>query len=72
MVYDYSKLKARIVELFGTQQNFAKALGTNDAYVSKKLKNQSQFKQADIIKWCELLKIEPYEVGIYFFTLIVA
>ena len=69
MAYDYSKLQGRIVEKFGTQGKFAKALGLSEHSLSKKLTSQTHFKQPEISRSCELLDIAAPNVHEYFFTL---
>lgn len=66
--YSYNKLRGRIVELFGTQANFASALETSTQVVSEKLNCKKGFSQKDIEKWSKLLKIEVLEYGLYFFN----
>lgn len=66
--YSYNKLRGRIVELFGTQANFASALETSTQVVSEKLNCKKGFSQKDIEKWSKLLEIEVLEYGLYFFN----
>lgn len=69
MKFDYSKLKGKIKEVYGTQNEFAKAVGLSFVSISKKLNNVRQFKQSDIDKISEVLKIPKEEIPVYFFTL---
>lgn len=69
MAYDYRKLKGRIREIYGTQDNFAEKLGIGRVSLSKRLTNKLEFSQTEIKKSCELLNIEPENVSLYFFTL---
>lgn len=68
VVYDYSKVRGKIKEVFGTQSAFASALGISTATLSAKLNNEFQWKSSEIFKACELLKIAKEEIPIYFFT----
>lgn len=68
-MYNLNKLKGRIIEKFGTQGNFAKAMGMSERTVSLKLDNQVDWKQSEIVKACELLEIPKEEIADYFFTL---
>lgn len=68
MTYTYSKLKGRIIELYGTQRAFAKKLGISQNSLSKKLTCKTEFSQKDIIKWSALLGISKDEYGEYFFN----
>lgn len=67
-MYDYSKLRGRIVEKFGTISAFTEALGSSTVTVSSKLNNKSGFSRSDIEHWSELLEIPFVEIGLYFFT----
>lgn len=65
-MYDYSKLKGRIVEIYGTQGNFAEALGIAKTTLSLKLGNRREFTQKEITRAIMILYIEnPIP---YFFT----
>lgn len=71
-MFDYSKLRGRIREKFGTQALFAAAmretgLNFSDCVLSLKLNNQSEWDQAEMIAACELLDILPEELHLYFF-----
>lgn len=70
MKFDYSKLRGRIVEKYGTCENFAAAIGSTPATVSAKLNNKSKITGPDIHKWSqpEFLDIAADEIGVYFFT----
>ena len=68
MPYNYRKLRGRIIEKFGSQDNFAKEIGISKNSLSKKLNCKSGFSQSDITKWSELLEIDSSEYGAYFFT----
>ena len=68
IVFDYSKLRGRIIEKCGSYKNFANAIGLSSTAVSLKLCNKSYFSQADINKTVDVLDIEPGSVGEYFFT----
>ena len=58
MTIDYSKLKGRIKEKYGSQQDFAKAIGLSEKNISDKLNNKSYWKQSDIDAATELLGIK--------------
>ena len=67
-VYDYSKLRGKIKEIFGTQTALANKMDMNDATLSNKLNNNVEFGQNEMNKICELLH-EPYAmIPTYFFT----
>lgn len=64
----YNKLKGRIIEKFGSQGEFANALGVTENTVSRKMQNKSEFDKDDMIKWSELLDIERSQFYDYFFA----
>ena len=68
MVFDYSKLRGKIREVFNTQEEFAKALGLSETSITNKLNNNRNFTQSEMKKIIELLSIQPDEINNYFFT----
>lgn len=68
MAREYQKLRARIVELFGSQGAFSKEIGLSEQSLTAKLNGKRQFSQTDIVRWSNALKIEADEVGEYFFA----
>nr|DAD56970.1 MAG TPA: Protein of unknown function (DUF739) [Bacteriophage sp.] len=68
MPYTYNKLKGKIVEVFGNQNNFASKLGVSEVSVSRKLNRKTEFSQSDIERWSNLLGIETADYGDYFFA----
>ena len=50
MAFDYSKLRGKIVEIFGTQSCFAVAMGWSERTLSLKLNGLRTWKQPDICK----------------------
>lgn len=68
MKMDYSRLRGKIKEVFGTEGKFAKALGISPTALSAKLNNVVQFTQAQMNKACELLGIPLDQLPVYFFT----
>lgn len=68
VVFDYSKLRGRIIEKFDTQGKFAAVVGLSDRSMSLKLNNGIKFSQDEIIIWCELLDISIAEISAYFFN----
>ena len=67
-MFDYSKLKGKIKEVFGTQSAFAKAMGLSSVSLSSKLNNITHFTQVEINRACELLSIPVEFIPVYFFT----
>lgn len=69
MAYDYRKLDGRIVTVFGTRKSFAVALGMSEHSLSKKMNGKMSWRQMEIEKACDLLDIDKFEIGDYFFCL---
>ena len=69
MAFDYSKLRGKIREVFGTQDRFAKALGMSGATLSLKLNNISEFTQQEMAASMRLLHEPAHDVDKYFFCL---
>ena len=68
-IFDYSKLRGRIVEILGNQNELASRLGISLVSLSRKLNNRVRFSVDDILTIVDILKIPVTEIGIYFFTL---
>lgn len=68
MQYKYNKLRGRIIEKFGTQEKFAKALGISKQALSKKMTGKTGISQADIVRWCRMLDIQTNALSEYFFA----
>ena len=67
VMFDYKKLRGKIREVFGTEKQFAKALGISSTSLSLKFNGESSFKKSQISRCCELLGIPVKEIGQYFF-----
>ena len=68
-IFDYSKLKGKIVEVLGNQSNYAKALGLSETSITNKLNNAVYFTQGEIMASAEILHIDLRDISTYFFTL---
>ena len=68
MEFSYNKLRGRIVEICGSQSEFAKRVGQSEQIVCAKLSGNSSFTQDNIINWCSVLNIDSSDIGSYFFT----
>lgn len=68
MSFDYSKLRGRIREMFGTEGAFAKAMTLSQQTLSTKLNNKVLFTQDEIKSACSILQIETADIPAYFFT----
>lgn len=67
-MYDYRKLKGRIVERFNNQRRFSREIGRSEVFVSQVLNSKAYLDQTDIDEWCKVLEIDPAEIGEYFFA----
>lgn len=68
MAFDFSKLSGRIVAQYGTQYEFAKAMGISEHTLSMKLNNKVSWKATEIAKAVSLLKLDYSAIPEYFFT----
>lgn len=68
MEFDYSKLRGRIVEKFGSIEAFSNNTKITNVSVSKKLNNKIPISRADMIEWSELLEIPLEEYGLFYCT----
>lgn len=68
-IYDYSKLKEKILDKYGCNCNFAIKLKVSERTLSLKLNNKRDFRQREMKKMCELLGISVTKIHEYFFTL---
>ena len=65
--YDYSKLKGRIREYFGTQDSFAESLDLSTTSMTSKLSGKVRFTQDEIYYAIQRLNIKPEELMDIFF-----
>ncbi|OUP19132.1 DUF739 family protein [Gemmiger sp. An194] len=68
MAFDYSKLRGKIIEKYGSQNVFASKYGVSVNSLSRKMNNKTRFTSDDIVRISELLEIPKERVGEYFFT----
>lgn len=68
MSFNYNKLRGRIVEICGSQAEFAKKIGLSEQMISAKLTGSSKFTQDNIITWSQALDIDQNDIGRYFFA----
>ena len=69
MVYDYSKLTGRIVEVCGTRSKFASRMNMSLRTLSLKLNNKLPWKQPEMEKAAKVLDFSLSDIQVYFFTL---
>lgn len=68
MEYDYSVLRGRIKEKFGSESALVSAIGMNRSTFSQKINNQSEFSQQDMIQIMSALDADTGLISLYFFT----
>ena len=68
MSFDYSRLRGKIVEKFGSQVAFASAIKMSTNSLSNKLVGKRAFTQDEIEAICDALDVPVMEIGNYFFT----
>ena len=68
MEFDFRLLTAQIIAMYGSRQAFAEKAGITKGTLSMKLNNRSKISMPEIYLWCDLLCIDPKNIGIYFFT----
>ena len=68
MPFNYNKLSGKIVEVFETRYNFAKAMGWSERTLSLKMSGKRSWKQSDISKAINLLNLTEGDIPTFFFT----
>ena len=66
MGFDYRKLKGKIVEIYGTQMAFSKAMNLSERTLSLKLNNKIPWKQKEMCKAIKLLNLNISNIQEYF------
>lgn len=66
--YDFSKLRGRIKELIGSENEFARLLNVSHASLSAKLNSKVPFSISEIDNSIQILKIDVNDIYEYFFT----
>lgn len=70
MSFDTKKVRGRIVEMYGTLQNFCKENSYSYSTLQTKLKGKSYFTQEDIMNFLEWLSLDRDDIVPYFFNLL--
>ena len=68
MVFDFSRLRGRIVEKFGSCDKFAAAMGHSKVWLSYRLNNIVPWRGPEMRSAAVLLEITPEEIPLYFLT----
>lgn len=66
-MYNYAKLKGRIIEICGTQACFAKEMGVSERTMTLKLQQKIFFRQNEIEKAITILRLSTEDIQNYFF-----
>lgn len=66
-MFDYQELREKIRIMYKTESDFARIVQIPPATLSVKLNGISEFRQCEILKMCDALKIKPKEISKYFF-----
>ena len=69
MAFNYSKLRGRIIEKYGSQSDFAQAFGCSERTLSLKMTGKRPWKQTEILTAIKLLGLTEGDIQDYFFTL---
>ena len=67
--FDYRELRGLSRSKFGTQENYAKAIGISNTSLQERLSNKVPFKQTEIILTKQLLGLSAEKMDEIFFTL---
>ena len=62
MAFDFNKLRGRIVEKYGSQTEFAKAMNWSERTLSKKINGKISWKQTDICAAIKLLELSEDDI----------
>lgn len=68
-LFNFSKLRGRIVEKYGTLERFAEAGGHSKGWISNRMNNVVPWDGQEIHEACVMLDILEGEIPAYFFTL---
>jgi len=66
-MYDFSRLKGRIKEFYGNQDNFADELEISRQALNFKLNNKTKFSFDELKMMIDKLQIQPEEITDIFF-----
>ncbi len=67
-MYNYDKLKGAIKEKFNTQRAFAAAMSMTEPTLCKKLRNESEWTQEEMLRAVQLLGLNLSDIPLYFFN----
>lgn len=64
---NYRKLRGRIVEILGSQSEFARKMNLSETAMSKKMRGLIPWKQSEMLRASEILDFPQADIGLYFF-----
>lgn len=67
MNYNYSKLRGKVVEVYGTLGEFANAMNWSERTNSLKMNGKVEWRQSEIVTASKLLGIKSEDIDVYFF-----
>ena len=68
IAFNYNKLRGKIVEIYGSQIEFAKAMKWSEKTLSLKLNGKVPWKQTDIMTAIQILRLSESDIQDYFFA----
>jgi transcriptional regulator with XRE-family HTH domain len=68
-VFNYAKLRGRIVEKCGSQASFASKTGISVVTLTQKLKGRVAFRNDEILRMAKVLDIPTSKIPDYFFCI---
>lgn len=68
MPFDFSRLRGRIVEKYGSCEQFAAAMGHSKVWLSSRLNNVVPWRASEMREAAALLDISPEDLASYFLT----
>ena len=68
MEFNYRKLRGRIVEICGTQAEFATRMNKSERTISLKLQGKIPWGQEEIMNALDVLQLDATDVQEYFFN----
>ena len=66
MAFNYNKLRGKIVEIYGSQIAFAKAMKWSEKTLSLKLNGKVPWRQTDIMTAVQILGLSESDIQDYF------
>lgn len=68
ITYDFSKLRGKIIEVYGNYKFFSEEIGMDNATFSRKINNKVRFTHDELFKMARALKLKENEYQQYFFN----